>query len=185
MDRYAAQFGDRGTQGRRVAVIHLTRPDRGAGGHQLVAGRQHGDPGTTPDVGRAHTDGGQHTDFPRRQRPALTQDGVAPRHVGTRAGDGGAGGDGCRAMQQAVLQAGVFLHQHGVGAAGDHTAGRDHGGRAGLDGLQRLDTGGQRFGVQAQHRPVGAAYRKAVHARAIEARYVDGGDHVFRQHPAQ
>ncbi|MCY1506511.1 hypothetical protein D9M68_407630 [compost metagenome] len=87
----------------------------------------------------------------------------------------------------------MFHHHHRVGAARQHAAGGDRRGVAGRHFALRHDAGCQRLAHEGQradlffHRApgVGGLHGKTVDVGAVEARHVDGGDHVFGQHPAQ
>jgi hypothetical protein len=91
-----------------------------------------------------------------------------------------------------LVELGVLDHQHGISAARQHGAGRDHGRGPGGHRLAGLDAGREDLGVEPQGaglviagtKSVLRPDREAVDVRAIEARHVDRRDHVLGEHPA-
>src|SRR5262245_35880642 len=88
---------------------------------------------------------------------------------------------------------GMLHHDHCVGATRDHAARCNQARDARPHGLARHNAWGEDLRVQPQDlrrlptcaESIAGADREAVNARPIEPRYVDLGDHWFRQHAVQ
>ena len=122
---------------------------------------------------------------------------LAARDVGAGIGDELAGRGGAAQVDRRCAlvldQLGMLDHHHRVGAARNHAAGRDRGGRAGRDLERRRMAAHDHLAVETQParrdvaraRGVGGAQREAVHIGAIERRHVDRRGHVMREHAAE
>ncbi len=92
-----------------------------------------------------------------------------------------------------VLHIGVFDHDHGVGAARRHAAGRNRDRLAGRQFEVRADSRRQHFAPQVQQGwrllvradNVGGPHREAVEIGAIEAGHVDTGGDIAGEHATQ
>ncbi len=87
---------------------------------------------------------------------------------------------------------GVLDPHRGVGAGGEHRAGRDRDRLAGFDRVRRRVPGARLVDDRQVHRRVGrgpgdlgGAHREAVHRRVVEGLELAVGDRVERQPPAQ
>ena len=120
VDRLEPVLGEQGEQRAPVRLADLPRPERGAVGDQLVAGRQHADPRTAVGGHLEHADGGQHPEVPGGELLPRAEDDVADTHVVAGGTDVVAGSrralDGHDGATVESLRA---LHHHdGVGTVG-------------------------------------------------------------------
>ncbi len=195
--RFAACLDDCGSKDRAVAVVDRARPQRLTRLHQLVTGRENRHLGPPRDVDRRQAAGRQHADLARADARAAPQQGLAAGDVGACVGDELAGGGGAPQLDRRPLRGldelRVLDHQHRVGAARQHAAGRDRRRSPRLDRERRRTAARQDLAVEqeatrrrvARADEVGGTYRKPVHTGAIERRHVVRRRDVGAEHPAQ
>ncbi len=127
VDRGAAGLGDGADEHRLVALPDLAGPQRPAVGDQLVAGREHGDPGPGVDEDRSMVDARQHAEHRRAHDRAGGEQQVAADDVVADVAEGVARPNGAiDADHDAIVDPlGVLHHDDGVGAIRHRRTGHD------------------------------------------------------------
>ncbi len=172
----AAEPGQHRRQHEAVGIEQLRSRALAARRNQLVAGRKYRDAKPSRHIDMGQTEGGGKRDILRPQPAACLQRRLAERNVFSCGAHIGAGFEASRENHPArIIDADIFLHEHGVGAVGHRRAGKDPNRLAPLDRLAC-----RRAGLNATHdlkRPL-LALRQVAAAHGIT---VDGGIGERRQ----
>ena len=154
----AAKLLDRGADDRGVGVVDGARAQRIAGRDDLVARREdrHSRPAVDGDL--AEPQRRQHADLARGEVRSGAKHRLASRDVRAGVAHVLAAGERTTDFEPLAAPGGDELrmldHQHRVGAARQHSAGRDRRRDAGDHGLARHDTGREDFVVERTVRGV-------------------------------
>ena len=174
----AAQEAD---QDEPVGVVDPALRQRPARGHDLVAGREHGDLEAAAHRQLGEAELGRHADVLRSQAQPGLEDGLAGANVLAAAAAVGADPEARRDQDVVVLARHRLLERHRVGAGGKRRPGEDAERVAGRERRGEGVAGGGAAGPQGE---AGGALRHAVgpgEGVAVDRDVVEGR-HVARAH---